>query len=149
MKIIFLDIDGVLNSINYYVSLFKIDVLPDDRLDPHSIDLFNKIIDCTGASIVLSSTWRLGKSVSEIQDIFDKHHIHGHVIGLTPDTDKARGYQIQQWIDESNIIIDSFIIIDDDSDMYHLTNHLIKTSIKEGLTEDSVRAAIGAFAPII
>lgn len=148
-KIIFLDIDGTLNSINYFKSLDGERMSPDDRLDPKAIVLLNNIIESTDAKIVVSSSWRIGKDINSLQDIFDSHQIHGTIIGLTPDNGLARGLQIQEWIDNSNLVIDSFIILDDDSDMCHLSNRLIKTSIRDGLTEDSVRAAIAMLAPIV
>lgn len=141
MKIIFLDIDGVLNSVSYFKSINDLGD-PDDRLDPTAVALLNKIIQATDAKIVISSSWRLGKSISQLQNVFDKHCIIGTIIGLTTDDYNSRGIQIQQWIDNSNLIIDSFIILDDDNDMCHLNNHLIKTCVKDGLTIDCVSLAI-------
>ena len=59
MKIIFLDIDGVLNSDIYYR---KVDRSVKDwtRFDPKAVELINKLIDEFSAKIVVSSTWRFG-----------------------------------------------------------------------------------------
>jgi len=141
MKIIFLDIDGVLNSISYFKSINDIDD-PDDRLDPVAVALLNKIIQATNAKIVISSSWRLGKSITQLQDVFNKHSIIGTIVGLTPDDYNTRGVQIQQWINDCDFTIDSFIILDDDNDMCHLNKHLVKTSVKDGLTIDCVHLAI-------
>ena len=57
MKVIFLDVDGVLNS----QQLFE--KCEDDQLisvDEDNIKNLKTIVDATGAMIVLSSSWRYG-----------------------------------------------------------------------------------------
>ena len=57
MKVIFLDVDGVLNS----QQLFE--KCEDDQLisvDEDNIKNLKTIVDATGAKIVLSSSWRYG-----------------------------------------------------------------------------------------
>ena len=60
MKIIFLDIDGVLCTAKS-VGLLKTNI--DGRLakqfDPDCVVRLNHITDATGAQIVISSSWRL------------------------------------------------------------------------------------------
>ena len=67
MKIIFLDIDGVLNCENAYRNgecQYQEWIWEDGRKDHYqrfcvrSKELLNKLIDETGAKIVISSTWR-------------------------------------------------------------------------------------------
>lgn len=59
MKIIFLDIDGVLNSEVYYriVDRSKKDW---SRFDPKAVELIKKLLNEFSAKIVISSTWRFG-----------------------------------------------------------------------------------------
>ena len=52
MKIIFLDVDGVLNSLNDGNSIRL-------RTDLH-LKLLKKIVDATGIKIIQSSSWRIG-----------------------------------------------------------------------------------------
>lgn len=56
MKLIFLDIDGVLN----YEGYERLTRSGTRFVDPILIKRLKKIIDCTGAKVVLSSTWRRG-----------------------------------------------------------------------------------------
>ena len=56
MKLIFLDIDGVLN----YEGYGRLTRSGTRFVDPVLIKRLKKIIDCTGAKVVLSSTWRRG-----------------------------------------------------------------------------------------
>ena len=66
MKIIFLDVDGVLNSDKYinYTSKKNIDGIKAD-IDVKTIELLKKALDITGAKIVLSSSW---KNISRVKD---------------------------------------------------------------------------------
>ena len=60
---IFLDIDGVLAPIRQW-----------DRygdLDPMCIGVLNEIVARGGADVVISSTWRYGKTVAELQEMLD------------------------------------------------------------------------------
>ena len=114
MKVIFLDIDGVLNSKKFFKSDYTY-AAPDDSLDPYAIKKLNKIVDKTGAEIVVSSTWRIGKSVDDLENILNRNGFTGHVIDKTEDLiheRKTRGDEIKKWLDE-HLNIDSFVIIDD------------------------------------
>lgn len=120
MKIIFLDIDGVLNSIDSMVAFSKKGQV--DKLDAVSIGLLQKLCVDTQAKIVISSTWRLGRSVKSFLDIFAQYGwMDAPVIDKTEwrvsescgqDT---RGHQIKEWLDRH--IVSNFVILDDDSDM--------------------------------
>lgn len=120
-KIIFLDIDGVLN------------VIPQG-FDKHGC-LFHKhleenlqhIIEQTGAKIVISSTWRLS-GLKAMKQLWTDRNLAGEVIDITPNiNDNRRGDEIQRWLD--NNPTDSFVIIDDDTDMLeHQFKHFVQTS---------------------
>ena len=53
-KVIFLDIDGVLNSVKYD----RERRLQDGNIDESRLLLLRAIVDVTGADIVLSASWR-------------------------------------------------------------------------------------------
>ncbi len=55
MKIIFLDFDGVLNSKQYHSER---DIQKCEFLDISRLNLIKKIVDATGAEIVLSTSWK-------------------------------------------------------------------------------------------
>ena len=52
MKVIFLDIDGVLNSNDWYVKTRGIGGYNGGDVDPKCIELINDLIDATGAKII-------------------------------------------------------------------------------------------------
>lgn len=125
MNIIFLDIDGVLNSLDSVLA-FRDDghLFWSDRkesLDPVSVGLLQHLCEETDAKIVISSTWRKLYSEQEFRDIFASYGWENFpILGMTT-TDKvhpdswARGYEIQDWLD--NNPWKNYVILDDDSDM--------------------------------
>lgn len=96
MKIIFLDIDGVLNSNDWYMyrqcKIVSGDIPSGDvtkkypfyEFDPKAIARLNKIIVQTNAKIIVSSTWRLGRRAEDLQEILTSVGCIGEVIGTTP-----------------------------------------------------------------
>jgi len=145
IRLVFLDIDGVLNSRKLILKLGKQSTL--DITDPDAVARLNRITDATRAMIVVSSTWRIPTLISgNIQPLRDQlagHGIKAPILGVTPDSSGTRGSQIQQWLDiHIRDHVGSFIILDDDSDMDHLTPRLVKTTFEDGLLDSHVEQAI-------
>lgn len=91
MKIIFLDIDGVLNCELWYKQRFEIldrsvvtGNYPLYEFAPFLIERLNKIIEATDAKVVVSSTWRLTRTTKQLQDILNSVGFKGEVIDVTP-----------------------------------------------------------------
>lgn len=108
MKLLFLDIDGCLNS--YKTKILYGNEKSVDTLDPIGVDLIRKIVSDTGCVICLSSDWRLyhdfmklGKSL-DLPIIFQTNH----------DEDMKRVEQIQEVLDA--VSPDEYVIIDDEED---------------------------------
>lgn len=128
MKIIFLDIDGVLN------------VIPQGRDDygakfhKHFEDNLRYIIENTDAKIVISSTWRFSSydPINNMKNMWKDRNLAGEVIGITPHIDVCqRGKEIQWWLDNypKRDEIETYCIIDDDSDMLESQmDNFVKTS---------------------
>lgn len=84
MKIIFLDIDGVLNCQEAYEKGFcKYNDDYGQDFYPPSTDLLNQLIEETEAKIVISSTWRMA-GLDEMQSMWKDRKMAGNVIGITP-----------------------------------------------------------------
>jgi hypothetical protein len=152
MKIIFLDFDGVINSLTYatFEGAQWNSSDPAGQIDYIAIGLLNKLIGETSADVVISSTWRLYYSLDQMKDFLKKKGFIGNVIGKTPDpfvidtvTDRrsVRGHEIQSWIDFCEEKIDSFVILDDNSDMAHLIDKLVQTTWEFGLQEEHLSIA--------
>lgn len=150
--VLFLDIDGVLNSGKYIKRLNGRFDDPINQIDPDAVKLLNKITDISGCKIVVSSTWRLAfmykcaDPLRSLQGCLRMYGITGDVIGMTPSKQNAvrnqRGKEIQAWLDEHYNEIDKFVIIDDDSDMGRLSNHLIKTLFEDGIQDSHVQKIV-------
>lgn len=167
MKIIFLDIDGVLNHQRFFKERFdarKQDKLLEkkdgklvkkseidfyaEEIDPESVENLNELIENTGAKVVISSTWRLGKGIEELQAILEKKGFKGEIIGKTPVGCGCcqRGNEIHQWLEDNRDIVGEsshdYIILDDDSDMlYWQRNNFINVDQYVGLTPKQVYKA--------
>lgn len=131
MKIIFLDIDGVLNSLTGIVG--NDGSYKPNGLSKESIGLLKFVIAHTDARIVISSTWRIGKSIDWFIGLFEAYGLHKPpVIGLTPSSkpNDIRGDQINRWL-SNKPDIEKYICIDDDFDFYKDQN-LIKTDFVKG-----------------
>lgn len=153
MKIIFLDIDGVLNSdsiLSEYIPEIDGEYYP---YQPHLVENLNSILKRTDARIVVSSTWRLGESVERLQYLLTHMGVKGEVVGKTDSySDKfvVRGNEILKWIQDNQNLLGchhydfyDYVIIDDDSDMlYSQRNNFVHIQDEEGLTKEYAEQAI-------
>lgn len=141
----FLDIDGTLNN--------PASLLKDNGPDPKCISALNWLIKQSGAKIVVSSSWR-GRN--DLPEIFKKWGIEAPILSRTPylprdwypsddknKTDRAhRGYEIQQWLNQTPYRIKQFCILDDDNDMGPFLNYLVQCNYLIGLTMDDAKRAL-------
>lgn len=162
-KLIFLDIDGVLNNQIFYAKRKEhfqttgVDLVEGTHaIDPINMAHLNDLCGITEAKVVISSTWRLGKSVDELREIFDEAGFKGDIIGKTPrlnykETGDSveRGAEIRYWMKETanrtrhNGLFKDYVILDDDSDMlYNQRNHFVWVDPYAGLTRNTVYKAV-------
>ena len=132
--VIFLDCDGVMNGIkNWPQNAGR------DWVDPKSVVRLNKLTKRTKASLVISSTWR---RFWDVPKILKQAGVEAPIIGETPYIPSMpRGCEIKAWLAEHGDV-NKFIILDDDSDMEDLTDHLIQTGWDLGLQDRDVERAI-------
>lgn len=127
-KILFLDMDGVINSVEYSVGMASIERERRFHLndcDPVKIGLIRFICQQTDAQIVISSTWRLNKTEDWFVGFLD--HVGwpmAPIIGCTPtrivgdEHGIGRGDKIQAWLEHHAHDEHTYVILDDDSDFY-------------------------------
>lgn len=166
MKVLFLDIDGVLNSefwftwCHYCITHDMKDkilsgetdeeIYVDQMMDERLIANVNRIVESTGCEIVLSSSWR-----SRHKEENDKLNVHLKRKGLikeffdvTPYSRsriRGRGEEIKEWLNKNckQLDITSFCIIDDDNDMLdEQREFFVNTDSYIGLTSRDADMAI-------
>lgn len=147
-RIIFLDIDGVLNSHDWWKRRPHQDNRPHNEIDPDAVARVQRLVDETGASVVISSTWRLLHKKLALQSLLSAKGLRARIAGVTPALPKReeRGYEIQAYLDVANLLPEphrpaGVVILDDDSDMVHLAPWLVKTHFDRGLTDWEVERA--------
>ena len=137
MKLLALDIDGVLNS-RYYKSTNR-----TYTLDPERICILNEIILGTGCKILLTSTYRLHfADAIGVNMWFEAVGIRPEVVGITQRIYDARGNQIKNWLKTCKETIESLVILDDDNDMGDLMSYLILTNNDTGMTSQEASLVI-------
>jgi Swiss Army Knife RNA repair-like protein len=140
-RVIFLDIDGVLAPILSWERY--------GELAPACIDVLNAIVASVDADVVVSSTWRYGKTVGELQEMLHAQGFAGRVIDTTP-TDPpgaSREEEIAAWLAEHDVT--GYAIIDDHGDMGELRAHLVQTHPAHGLkAADGPRVIAALMRPL-
>lgn len=136
MRVLFVDIDGVLNTNRTPVQMDGSWLL---MMDPEKVFLLNNLVDKHGFQVVLSSAWR------HKDDWREEMRANGLLftfLDRTP-TDfnlMSRGEEIQAWLD-THPEVERYAIIDDDRDMLpsQLPN-FFKTLCTRGLTPEIAEA---------
>lgn len=151
MKLLFLDIDGVLNSDRYDRER---DRMKTGNIDETRLDLIKEIVDKTGAKIVLTSTWRYhwhpnkelcDDTGKELNRVFNAHGVE--IFDKTPRLGMFidRSEEVKDYLEFCTEEIEAFAIIDDY--MYgwgDLEPYFVKTSpqIGYGLMNNHVERVI-------
>lgn len=156
MRVVFLDVDGVLNSMRFVSAMdaecqrtskpFRF----EDQLDEGAISLLNQILREGCAVAVLSSSWRLLVDMDEMLRLLRAKGFTGELVGATPNLSHLdrgdhplwRGDEIAAWIAEYPRRVTSLVILDDGSDMAALQHRLVQTDPIVGLTAADVARAI-------
>lgn len=141
MKVIFLDVDGVLNSARSCLA-FKGYPFPDEgpghgweKLDPIAVSMLDRVCRKTGAVCVLSSSWRIGADEAWLKKFGD--YLGVSIIDKTSEyyvQGEVRGNQIQQWLDGHSEVT-HWAILDDDSDMLPgQAENFVKVNHRDGFS---------------
>lgn len=144
-KIIFLDVDGVLNddTTNAVAPSGCVGVMDS------KVKLLRTIIDLTGAKVVLSSDWKLCEPGNrDYQYLENKLWYKGgiRIYGKTPDIDwRRREQEILAWLGQHPAVT-SWVVLDDirfdDFSRLEFAGHLVITDYKVGLTDSDALKAI-------
>ena len=131
MKVIFLDIDGVLNTNS------------DREILNDKLKLLSELVSKTGADVVLSSSWRYGWNQPRLnqpgtriyrlkQLLKDNDIVIKDTIGL----DLTKSIQIKNYLNTN--MISNYIVLDDEPID---TANLVQTNAEQGLTQSDCQKA--------
>lgn len=148
-KVIFLDIDGVLNNTNYAQQKhIKYFYRSEAYMDMSNVEQLRRIQSATGAKIVISSSWRRYMSLDEFMVMFAKIGVY-NVIGMTnPDYKLTRGEQINEYVKKHDIrtfvVLDDGLLIRREFDVVpkRVAKRFVRVSQLYGLTKEDADDAI-------
>ena len=153
MKVIFLDIDGVLNCATSKSYCVEDDGRVIKGIDSDKVKQLAKIVEATDAQIILSSDWKdgwnkyyTGQKPSHVKYLDNHLYKKGKLIikDKTPDTNKGswfRGEEILMYL-RIHPDIDNYVIIDDtffdDFIIKEIEEFLVLTNRKVGVFDGNV-----------
>jgi len=145
LKVIFLDVDGVLNSTDYHMySVKALKTKGYTNFDPRCLHYLKVLVEITKCKMALSSSWRKSDRHRDmLQEELAKLEIDYYFIGCTPGSaDGKRGGEIKEFLARYPQIKECVIIDDEISDMGEMLPRVLKTDRKVGLTKENVLSAI-------
>lgn len=140
MKVIYLDIDGVMNSAEFdrlicnyrHGGIYNI-------FDQRACLRLMNLIDETGAYVILSSSWRIDENSRKEVDIQLRPY-RIKVVGYTGQERGQRGDQIAAHL-AAHPEITEYVVFDDDDDMDAVRSHFVKTTFEHGLQDEHIELA--------
>jgi len=136
-NIIFLDFDGVI--CNPETCIAEGEKCGFSYIDPVSARLVRRLCEDHNCKLVISSSWRILFERDSIVAILSAAcaSLGNYVMsGDKWSTERSslghRGTEIKKWIDSNFNEFETFVILDDDSDMEPLHNNFVKTDIYSG-----------------
>jgi hypothetical protein len=141
-RILFLDIDGVLNSTR---SALAFDGTPHSfrsacmgQFDMVAVALVRRLCEVTGTAVVLSSDWRYNTTAH-----LTANALNLPVVDVTPCLPASRGVEIDTWL-AAHPEVTAYAIVDDNGGMLpKQAPHFVKTDANFGLTLADYRALKG------
>lgn len=149
MKVLFLDIDGVINSertrtaFNGFPRGFEPEQMA--KFDHVALELVRKLCRVTGAKVVLSTSWRICFPLRKFIDAFDLP-----IIGETPDLgeEHGRGEEIALWL-KRNPGVERYAIVDDIAMMLEEQQEFfVLTNDQDGLTFNNYLMLVNILQPL-
>ena len=163
-KFLFLDFDGVLNTIGYAKRLRKEGIHPFDEFgamfDPNTINNLKSIVEQTDCKIVLSSTWR-NEGLMRMRELWKDRNLPGEIYSMTPillsttyndavsgelftiPERNAKALEIGAWLHGYTTKPCRYVILDDENVFFNnQQKYLVQTEEQDGLTLQKAQLAI-------
>lgn len=148
MKVLFLDVDGVLNRLSF--GPMESEGLRS-WIEPALAARLDAVCAATGAQLVMSSDWRRGNTLEELRAHLGAAGVTTPLLATTPILHRGRWKEIAAWLDEwkrgGGEEVERFAIVDDGFGMGELEAHFVRTSPQHGLDEYAAAALIELLGP--
>jgi hypothetical protein len=153
MNVIFLDIDGVLNNEKSFLRMRDDGTyyLVRDYINKDLVELLNKLVEDTGAKIVVTSPIK-HKGTNFLNRMLTNYGLTTHIYDVTPISDDKynRGGEIKRWLSECKESIEGYVIFDDSPYLFEnsdevILNHIIFVDASTGLSEANVKQSKNGF----
>jgi hypothetical protein len=144
LKIIFLDIDGVMQSTSSMIRTQN----RGGFLHEEHVNALNWIIEQTDAYVVMTSTYRIMSDMKGLKRSFMDSGVRSdRIVSKTPMLGTNRGREIKDWLDtrkeKGDYEIESYVVIDDGKDMAGIDwAKFINTDPDYGLTYVQAEMAV-------
>lgn len=145
MRILFLDVDGVLNRTGFEpVNTVEL----ASWIEPGPAAHLDAAVRAIEAEVVMSSDWRLACSLDQLREQLARAGMDVGLRDITPVLQgKPRWREIEAWMVEHQIHPEDIVIVDDAATMGPLGWRHVRTSPRDGLDEPAVAAIRAMFAP--
>lgn len=147
MRVVFLDVDGVLNKAGCKVKTPSGFYFVEDE----KVLLLKELVEKTNSKLVLSSTWRQGwedlnngvdstdsKDFVLLRDKLKEFGLELYDYTSCPIT-SDRGSKIKEWLENHFDEVDSVLVLDDESNIKPFNKFFVRTSFSDGLKEKHVK----------
>ena len=145
MRLLFLDIDGVLNSTSYWHGQeCHLPLGKSGAIDAAAVARLNAIVDQTGCDVILSSSWRLRDKRAGVEAMLRERGYRHALLDATPVLNTNRHCEIAASIERYNP--ERFVVMDDDPDAwidaFADRGRFVNTNYLVGLHDNGVALAV-------
>ena len=144
MNLIFLDIAGVLNTPDTWGRWLETvnGIKGLKAIDKDKVERLNQIVAATNAQVVISSMWRVGRTMDDLKALLEARGFVGTLHGKTEELSLA-----QRWLEIAQYLrpldIDAYVILDDMMQAgFGHSNNFVNTDPAVGLTDADTEKAI-------
>jgi hypothetical protein len=115
-------------------------------IEPELARRLSEVLRAIGADIVMSSDWRLNRTLEQLRGELRAATIDGTLVDVTPElAGQPRWREIEAWLRANDVAHEAAVIIDDIYDMGDLAARFVRASPLTGLDEAAARAIHALF----
>jgi hypothetical protein len=142
VRVVFLDIDGVLNRTGYR-PLESLGLR--SWIEPELAARLSRLVRAIDAVIVLASDWRRGRDLAQLANELQAAGVDGRLLDATPILGEARWREIEAWMAEHDVPVANVAIVDDGYDMGPLASRFVRVSPLAGFDDEAARSVVALF----